>query len=172
MSKKIALVIAYTGYQPIEFHDTKDELEAAGFQVITVSDHAGTATSKNETNTARVDFTIQEADANDFDGIFFIGGPGAMSHLDKEESYDLLREARNKQIPYGAICISPRILAKAGVLQGVRATGWDEDGELSDIFQEFNVEYEHDDVVVDGNVVTATGPHTAVAFAHAILKVV
>lgn len=172
MSKKVALVIAHAGYQPVEYSETKTLLESAGVQVVTVSDRAGTAYSKNDLQAAEVDAVIYDIDTADYDGIFFIGGPGALEHLDHEESYTVLREARKHEIAFGAICIASRILAKAGVLQGTQATGWDDDGQLSDIFQEYHVEYIHHDVVVDGNVVTATGPHVASLFAQKILEVI
>ncbi|MBI4427225.1 MAG: DJ-1/PfpI family protein [Candidatus Magasanikbacteria bacterium] len=160
MSKKILFVIASEGFQPIEYGDAKKVLEAAGLIVVTASDHVGAAVARDG-STAAVDLLVKDVIPEDYDGLFFIGGPGALEHLDNEDSYKLLREWQKTGKPYGAICISPRILAKAGVLRNKKATGWDGDGELADIFVDNGVEYVRQPVVVDGNVVTGNGPSAA-----------
>lgn len=160
MSKKILFVIASEGFQPVEYGDAKKVLEAAGHQVITVSDKTGIAVAKDGSTTI-VDLLIKEVELLNYDGLFFIGGPGALEHLDNENSYKLLREWQKTGKPYGAICISPRILAKAGVLKNKKATGWDNDGELAGILSAHGAEYVRESVVVDGNVVTANGPSAA-----------
>ena len=81
----ILLIIASQGFQHIEYSDTKKVIEDAGFSIITASDKAGTATAKNGT-TASVDLTLDHVIANNYAGIFFIGGPGALEHLDNNTS--------------------------------------------------------------------------------------
>ena len=65
-----------------------------------------------------------------------------MESLDNDISYNFLKQAQQHNISYGAICISPRILAKAGVLKGKKATGWNDDHELEGVFKEYGVKYE------------------------------
>lgn len=156
--KKVLLVIASEGYQPIEYGEPKRILEASGFVVTAGSDKLGVAR-----------ILIKDIDVNSYDALFFIGGPGALEHLDNEESYELLRAWQKTSKPYGAICVSPRILAKAGVLKNKRATGWDGDGELAGIFKQCGVEYVKEDVVVDSNVITANGPAAAEEFGKKIV---
>src|SRR4029077_5623780 len=104
---------------------------------------------------------------------FLIGGPGALEHLANKTVLKLMKEATKLHIPRGAICISPRILAEDGLLQGVRATGWNEDHKLPDIFTKHGVQAELDrPVVTDGRVVTANGPRAARQFGEAIVKVI
>ena len=183
MIKKVVFVIASEGFQPIEYGDAKKALEVAGHQVVTVSDKAGVAVA-GDGSEVKVDLTVRDLVANHltpapllgkeratYDALFFIGGPGALAHLDNEESYKLLREwekigkpdfaKATPGKPYGAICISPRILAKAGVLQNKKATGWDNDGELAGILSALGAEYVREPVVVDGNLITANGPSAA-----------
>jgi len=168
MAKKILLVIAHEGYQPVEYGTPKQLFEDAGFEVITASDKPGIATAKDGSTTL-VDLTLEEVDPQFYDGIFFIGGPGAMEHLDNADSYELLKLAEVNKIPFGAICISVRILAKAGVLDGKMVTGWNEDGELPDILSENGAQYAPVDVLVESNTVTAVGPKQAADFAHKII---
>jgi protease I len=168
--KLVILVIASNGFQQVEYQNTKQVLEQNGITVITASNKMGGAVAKDN-STAFVDVALDKIDLSKCDGIFFIGGPGALEHLDNATSYKLLQEAKRRTIPYGAICISPRILATAGVLKGVNATGWDEDLELAGLFKARQVIYNKKPVVIDGIVVTADGPNSATAFGQAIVRV-
>lgn len=171
MKKKVLLVVAQEGYQQVEYGEPKKILEAADIDVVTASTLAGAAIAKDGSST-HVDILLDKVNASSYAGIFFIGGPGALEHLDNEKSYRLIKDAAKAMIPFGAICISTRILAKTGVLINKRATGWNEDGELDALYREYNVDYVPDDVVVDGNIVTAVGPQAAKAFGKAILDLV
>jgi len=168
---KILLLIAQEGFQTKEYHDPKRVLEAAGHIVITASVGGGTAIS-NINETTPVDLALSDVHVEDYDAVFVVGGPGAPISLDNEETARIMKEAEaRKGMPYGAICISPRILAKAGVLQGKKATGWNNDEKLEEFFKKHGVHYERAPVVIDGRVVTADGPMSAEAFGEAILKV-
>ncbi|MBH41802.1 MAG: hypothetical protein CL685_03745 [Candidatus Magasanikbacteria bacterium] len=170
MTKKVGLVIASKGFQPVEYGTPKQLLEDAGFLVVTISDATGEAVTKDG-SVAQVDMVLQDVDPKEFDGIFVIGGPGALDHLDNQETNRIVNEMMVLKKPYGAICISPRILAKAHVLIGKKATGWNKDGELETIFPQNNVTYAPEPVVIDGNIVTADGPSSAEAFGKAIISV-
>ena len=63
-----------------------------------------------------------------------------------------------------------KILAHAGVLDGRRVTGWDDDHKLAGILKDAGAEYVHVDVVVDRNIITATGPTVAKEFGQAIIE--
>lgn len=171
--KKIVLIIASIGYQPREYGIPKKMLTEAGVKVITASDKKGGAVASDKSTTT-VDITLEELKdtVDKYDGIFFIGGPGALAALDNSLSYHIATVAKKHKIPYGAICISPRILAKAGALEGKKATGWDEDNALTAIFAGFGVEYHKNaDIMTDGLVVTARGPASAEKFAEGIMRV-
>lgn len=169
-SLKIILLIAHEGYQPVEYGVTKEILKEAAIQVITASDKAGTAKAK-DSSTTPVDLTIKDIDPKKIDGLFLIGGPSALEHLDTPLVHSLLQEMMSLGKPYGSICISSRILAKAGVLGGKKATGWDGDNKLNDIFQEHAVSYTKEPVTIDGNIVTATDPKAAKQFGKEIVRV-
>ncbi len=166
-SKKIILVVASQGFQPHEYFGTKEVLENAGLQVLTASNKIGIAHSSDERET-QVDMLVSDIDPELADGLFFIGGPGAMDHLNNETSYQVLRKWQESGKPFGAICISPRILAHAGVLKGKKATGWNGDSELEGVFSEFNVNLSNENVIIDENIITANGPEAAEDFGRAI----
>lgn len=161
--------MASKGYQSVEFSVPKNLLEQAGFTVITASDSKGFATAQDE-STIPIDLQISDATVSDYDGIFFVGGPGALEHLDHEASHNLIRDAYKERKIIGAICISTRILAHAGILRDKQATGWNGDNELSSIYQDYRVQYVPKDVVVDGTIITATGPNAAREYAELIIS--
>ena len=169
---EVLLVVASQGYQPIEYAIPKKLMEAAGFKVVTASNKPGIAKASDGSQT-NVDITLDQVDAKDYDGIFFIGGPGAMKNLDNEISYKVIRHISKLGKPFGAICVSPRILAKAGVLQNKKAIGWEsKDDPIRPVFEKYDAIYEKKDVVVDGNIVTATCPAAASEFGRAIIQLV
>ena len=168
MAEKVALVIASEGYHQFEYGIPKKLLEQAGYKVITVSNQKGVAIAK-DSSTTKIDQTIDSINPKDFAGIFFVGGPGAMDNLDNEKSYELLRTVKAAKIPHGAICISTRILAHAGILDGIEATGWDGDGKLAEIYREHHVPYAKTAVAVCNLTITAVGPSVAKEFGEAIV---
>jgi protease I len=167
--KKVALVIAHDGFQPIEYGNTKKEIEKAGYHVLTVSDKPGIARATDGTSVS-VDSTLYDVTLDELAGFFLIGGSDALEHLDHTRTQQLAQEANNADLPLGAICISVRILAKADVLVQRKANGWDGDNALDGIFQEHGVIREHKDVVVDKNMITAEGPHAATEFGKKIVE--
>jgi len=168
--KKVLFVVASNGYQAKEYSVPKKMLEDHGAVVLTVSDKPGGAVAHDK-STTHVDYTLDNVAISDFDGIFFIGGPGAMDQLDNSKSYHLISEAKKLRIPYGAICISSRILAKAYGLEDKKATGWNGDNALGPILKGYNAIYKPDPIVTDGFVVTAIGPEAAEKFGEGIIRV-
>lgn len=180
MNKTIVLIIASRGYQAAEYGITKETLEGSGVTVITASDSRGVAVAQTCTTcpvhpitgyeTVMVEMLASDIDPTQYEGIVLIGGPGALEHLDNVTIYELICKATWADKLVGAICISPRILAKAGVLKNKRATGWNADGELDAVFNEHDVFYVQNDVVIDGSIITAVGPQVAKEFADGIIN--
>jgi protease I len=167
MKKKIMMVIASNGYHQVEFNIPYTIFNDSGFDVTVCSDKAGNAIAKDG-SPFKVGLTIAEAKMTNYTALVLVGGPGALECLDNEESYALIQDAMKEGCTIAAICISPRIIATAGGLVGVQATGWDDDGELQALFDKHGAYYLKEPVVTDGNRVTAQGPKDAEAFAEAI----
>lgn len=171
-AKKVLLLVAQKGFQSKEYFDTKYELEKSGIEVMTVASLREVAVS-HMGDEVTPDLALSEVKLSDYNGVFAIGGPGALEYLDNEETVRIYKEAQMMgDYPYGAICISPRILAKAGVLTGKRATGWDGDGKLQDIFDSYGIIRVKESVVADGVIVTAAGPAAAHDFGKEIGEIV
>lgn len=167
MQKIIALVVAYKGFQRTEYYETKRVLESAGFKIITVSNASGFATDHTDQMVA-IDVCLDTFQPALCDGLFIIGGPGALTCLDNSVTYRILNELYALQKFYGAICIAPRILAKAEVLRHKHATCWDGDNKAAEVFMHHAVILKKEHVVIDGYVITADGPHSAAEFGKAI----
>lgn len=167
---KILLIIAKEGFQIKEYVDTKEALLNKGHEVITASNEAGEALSHIGT-TVKVDIAISDINIDNYDAFYLIGGPGALSYLDNESMYKLIREIhdRNDKL-YGAICISPRILIKAGIMKGVNMTGWNGDNELKGLCDAAGSIYIMQRVVRDERVITSEGPMSAYEFGEAIAE--
>ncbi|MBT3455474.1 hypothetical protein HN446_00235 [bacterium] len=175
-NKGVGLVVASKGFQPVEYFDTKKEIEKAGLKVITISDSSGSALSAGAPGgvlKAKVDVTLDNVNLNLLSGFFIIGGPGATEILSNNNNIKtVLREVHGRNMPFGAICISPRILATFGLLQGKKATGWNGDGKLEEIFEKNGVVFVDQPVARDGMIITASGPSASKAFGKTIVEAV
>ena len=161
--KSALLIIAQSGYQDHELAGTRDGLVAAGFDIVLASKEAGECTGKlGGTENATV--ALRDVSVADYDRIAFIGGPGMIPYADEPDAVAVARAAGEAGMPLGAICIAPTILAKAHVLEGKRATVWDSDGEQEALLKQYDALYTAEDVTVDGQIVTANGPHAAEEF--------
>lgn len=169
--KKAVMIIAFRDFRDAEYFVPKEILEKAGVEVKTASNKKGTAIGADGGDT-KVDLLVSEINPADFDVVIFVGGPGCLEALDNEDSYKVARETVSQNKVLAAICISPVILAKAGVLEGKKATVWtDPLGTQAKILKEKGAIYQKEKVVVDGKIITANGPAAAEEFGQAIAKI-
>lgn len=167
----VILVIAFADFRDEEFFVTKEIIEAHGNKVLVASDTLGSASSV-EGSDVWVDLAVDKLEVEKYDAIIFIGGPGTLQRLDNKDSYNVAQAALRAGKIIGAICIAPVILAKSGVLKGKKATVWTTrlDKSAVKILKENEAEFEDNDIVVDGNIITASGPKAAKAFAETIVQ--
>jgi len=161
-------IIAQHDFQDHELMDSKEVLEDAGIGC----DVASITTDAANGNLGMImmpDLEVKHADAKDYDIIIVIGGPGAPQLAKHKEVISLLQEAKKRDKKLAAICIAPIILAKAGVLEGKKATVF-ETPESVKILQEGKAIYTPKAVVVDDKLVTANGPAAAREFGRKITE--
>lgn len=168
--KKIAMIIAFKDFKDEEYLIPRGILEEAGAEIKVVSDELGNA-SGVDGEEAKVDIKLHDLDVSEFDAVVFVGGPGALDHLDNQDSYRIAEDAVSQNKILAAICISPVILAKAGVLQNKKATVWTDalNKGPKKILEENGAEFQDKNVVIDGNIITANGPKAAGEFGKAII---
>ena len=166
--KKALFIVAQKGYQPYEYGAPKKILTDEGIEVVTASKETGTCTATDGTTTEAT-VSISEVNVSDYDAIVFIGGPGAVNYQQDVQAHLTAQEAINRGKVLAAICIAPTILAYAGVLEGKKATVWNQDGKQAEILTKNGVEFVDQAVVVDGKIVTANGPPAAEEFGKKVL---
>jgi protease I len=161
--RQALLIIAQRGYQDHELDGTRQGLLSGGFSIVLSSTEAGECIGKfggSEQSTV----ALRDVRVKDYDCIAFIGGPGASALASDTDALRVANDAARADMPLGAICIAPTILAKARVLNGRKATVWNEDGQQSQLLEQYGAEYTGDTVTVDGKIVTGNGPGAAVEF--------
>jgi len=169
--KKIAIIIAFRDFRDEEYFIPKEILESAGGQITTISSSLGTAigTLGGE---AEVDLLLKDLKTGEYDAVLFVGGPGAFKYIDDQTCHQIVKEAVSQNKVLGAICIAPAILAKAGVLQGKKATVWNSvlDKSAVKILKDKGAIFQSESVAADGKIITASGPEAAQDFALAIIS--
>ena len=168
---KAVMIIASKDFRDAEYFIPKEILERIWIKVQTASNEKGVAIGA-EGGEMIIDSLVSKTKADDFDAIIFIGGPGVLKSLDNEESYKLIRQAVAKGKVLAAISSSSIILVKAGVLNGKKISVWTShlDKKTADILKEKGTIIQEESVVVDGNIITASGPLAAYRFGEAIVK--
>lgn len=164
--KTVAIVIAEKNFRDEEYQYPKEALEKAGIKVVTVSTTKKIALGKLGLEVVP-DVLLSEVNLDDFDALIFIGGGGAKQYFHDESAFKLAKEAVEKNKIYGAICVAPVILANAGLLKKKKATVFESE---IDQIKSKGALYTNEDVVVDGHLITASGPQAATKFGEAIIK--
>jgi protease I len=169
--KKVAIIIAFKNFRDEEYFTLQQLLEEGGAEIKVVSDELGMA-SGVDGGEVEVEIKLSDLNVSDFDAVVFIGGSGALGHLDNEDSYRVAKDVVAQGKVLAAICISPTILAKANVLQDKKATVWTSplDKNPKKVLEGGGAEYQDKDVVVDNRIITANGPGAAKEFGEAILS--
>jgi protease I len=164
--KKALFIIAPKNFQEQEFSRPFAILNQNNV-AITVASTTMPEAVGGKGSKARVDMLLKDARADDFDAIVFIGGPGAAQYIDDPTAHKLAQDAVKGRKVLAAICIAPRILGKAGVLKGKKATVFPSEGEK---LKADGARYTGKAVERDGRIITADGPDSAQAFGQEIMK--
>jgi 4-methyl-5(b-hydroxyethyl)-thiazole monophosphate biosynthesis len=163
--KKVVVVLA-TGFDEVEAASPIDILRRAGFSV-TVAGLDGIDVQGSENLIYKADMRFGDVNIMDYDAIVIPGGlPGAENLARSEAVLAAVRKAAESGKVVAAICASPAlVLAKAGVLEGHRATCY------PGFERNFSgkVTYVKERTVTDGNLITANGPGSSMLFGIAIV---
>ena len=113
-----------------------------------------------------------EVDQNLYGAMVIIGGGGSQVHLWKDPLLRTLVQSfhASKKI-VAAICLSPVVLAHAGILKGIQATFFESPDSAREM-KSGRAVLVNKPVVVDGRIITANGPAAAQEFAGAIISAI
>lgn len=157
------LVPLANGFEDIEAFSVIDVLRRAGIEVDTVGIPSNMVTSKVGVRVI-ADKSLKDVKIEEYDGIVLPGGDPGYKNLEKsKEVIDMIKKMDEKKKLIAAICASPSILAKIGILDDKKATIYPGMERL--------IPHPRDErVVVDKNVITSQGPGTAIEFSLKIVE--
>jgi deglycase len=168
--KKIAFLAA-EGVEQVELTEPWKAVEQAGGQPELISLEEGEIQGFNhydKADTFKVDRTVEEASANDYDALVIPGGVGNPDTMRGDENaVQLVREFFEHGKPVGVICHGPWMLVEAGVVRGRRVTSWPT---LQTDIRNAGGEWVDEEVVVDQGLVTSRKPDDLPAFNAKIVE--
>lgn len=166
--RKKALIVLSEGFEDIEAIAPIDVLNRCGVEVTIAGLKAGPVKAAYG-STLVPDINIDQVHKV-YDAIIFPGGRNNARHLaDHPKVTKLVHEHNSAGRLVAAICAAPsHVLGEAArILKGKRATG---DPGFDDKLAASGAEVTHEQVTVDGNIITAMGPGAALPFALQIAE--
>lgn len=118
---------------------------------------------------------LDEINPEAFDALAIPGGFGEAGFYEEalsEPFLDVIRNFHRRRAPIAAVCVSAISLGAAGVLEGRRATVYHQvGGKRKSELESYGAIFVDEPLVIDGNLLTSTGPGTAVEIAIKLLEV-
>jgi protease I len=168
--KKIAF-LATDMVEQVELTDPWKALENAGAELELVSLKDGEIQGFDHYDKAdrfKVDRTVEEANASDYDGLVLPGGVGNPDTLRQDENaVRFVRDFFEQGKPVGAICHAPWTLVEAGVVRGRRVTSFPS---LQTDIRNAGGNWVDEEVVVDSGLVTSRKPDDLPAFNKKLIE--
>ena len=163
-NKKILIIISQRNFCDEEYHKTRAILESFNITCKVASSELSTAVGM-EGSIVKPDIPIRKINPNKFDALCLIGGVGCTVYWHDRRVHNLVVEANKDGLLLCAICLTPVILANAGLLKGVRATAYPS---AAKYMERKGADYSHKLVEIEKNIITANGLEAAEAFARRI----
>ena len=116
---------------------------------------------------------FSEVNADNFDALAIPGGfekAGFYEDAFDERFLDLIRDFDRKNKFIASICVGAIPVGKSGVLNGRSATTYDIIGNRRSQLAGFGALVEDERIVIDRNIITSTGPATAIDVAFTLLE--
>jgi len=163
------MIIAPKDFRDEEYQEPRAVLERKDVEVVIASTVAETARGMFGLQVTP-DTTIDEVNPAEFDAVVVVGGSGSQTYLwNNLKVHQIVQTLHQKGGLVAAICISPVVLAKAGLLKGKKATVY-RTATTIDELKKGGAVISHDPVVVDGKIITGRGPEAAGEFGEKIAE--
>ena len=168
--KKVAF-LATDMVEQVELTEPWKALESAGAELQLVSLEEGEIQGFNhydKADTFKVDRTVEEASASDYDALVLPGGVGNPDTLRMDENaVHFVREFFEQGKPVGAICHAPWMLVEAGVVRDRTLTSYPS---LQTDIRNAGGNRVDQEVVVDNGLVTSRNPGDLPAFNKKLIE--
>lgn len=166
----VVLLIVSNQFDPVEFNGTQSPLLREGYEVVVAAYTLNPLPDNEGGPTLEADILLTDVRVDDYDAIVFIGNE-SLIYLNDPEAHRIAQEAVEQGRVLAAICYGPLVLAKAGVLDGRRATAWSGFGtdQCSKLVHDGAI-CTYKRVQQDGLIITGNGPDATSAFVGAIKR--
>jgi protease I len=168
--KKVA-ILATNGFEQSELEVPRDRLKKAGATVEIVSLAAGEIKGwdkKDWDRSVKVDKTLDQASANDYDAIVLPGGQINPDLLRVEpKALKFIKDIFNAKKVVAAVCHAPWLLIETGIAKGRRMTSFKS---IKTDVANAGATWEDSEVVVDQGVITSRNPDDLPAFSAKIIE--
>jgi protease I len=168
--KKIAF-LATDMFEQVELTEPWQALEGAGAELELISLKDGEIQGFNHYDKAdkfKVDRTVEEANASDYDALVLPGGVGNPDTLRQDENaVSFVRDFFEQGKPVGAICHAPWMLVEAGVVRGRTLTSFPS---IQTDVRNAGGNWVDQEVVVDSGLVTSRKPDDLPAFNKKLIE--
>jgi protease I len=164
------MIIATDGFEQSELEKPKANLEQAGFETVVVSLEDGEIKGWDQKDWGRpvkVDMTVDEVEATDFDALLLPGGqmnPDILRMNDRVVK--LVKDFDQAGKPIAAICHGPWLLVEAGIVEGKTVTSWPS---VRTDLRNAGANVVDQAVATDGNIITSRKPDDIPAFSEALI---
>ena len=168
--KRVAF-LATDMVEQVELTEPWKAVKEAGGQPELISLEEGEIQGFNhydKADTFKVDRTVEEAQADDYDALVIPGGVGNPDTMRGDENaVQFVRDFFEQGKPVGVICHGPWMLVEAGVLRGRKVTSWPS---LQTDIRNAGGDWVDQEVVVDEGLVTSRKPDDLPAFNEKIVE--
>jgi protease I len=171
LANKRILILATNGFEQSELEVPRDRLKAAGAQVDIVAPEAGEIEGwdhKDWGRAVKVDKTVAEAKAADYDAIVLPGGvmnPDALRV--NKDALALIKAFYDAGKTVAAVCHAPWLLIETGIAKGRKMTSYKTI--KTDVINAGGL-WEDSSVVTDNGVITSRNPGDLEAFTAKIIE--
>ncbi|MEU4419554.1 type 1 glutamine amidotransferase domain-containing protein [Actinoplanes sp. NPDC024001] len=168
--KRVAF-LATDGVEEVEYTEPRKAVEAAGGTAELVSIKTGEIQAVNhmdKAGTYRVEKSVREAAAGDYDALVLPGGVANPDFLRADaDAVRFVRDFVNAGKPVAAICHGPWTLVEAGVVDGRTLTSWPS---LRTDLVNAGATWVDEQVFVDESLITSRKPDDLPAFCAALVE--
>jgi protease I len=168
--KRVAF-LATDGVEEVEYTEPRKAVEAAGGTAELVSIKSGEIQAVNhmdKAGTYRVEKSVKEADAGEYDALILPGGVANPDFLRTDpDAVRFVRDFFDAGKPVAAICHGPWTLVEAGVVDGRTLTSWPS---LRTDLVNAGATWVDEQVFVDDSLITSRKPDDLPAFCEAVVE--
>src|ERR1700760_572916 len=171
LSGKKIVILATNGFEQSELEVPREKLKAAGATVDVVSLASGEIKGWDKKDWGRpvkVDKTLDQAKASDYDAIVLPGGQINPDLLRVEpKALEFIKEIFDAKKVVAAVCHAPWLLVETGIAKGRKMTSYKS---IKTDVANAGAKWEDSEVVVDQGVITSRNPGDLKAFCGKIIE--